>query len=156
MAAGSATLHSAERSSLTCRLATLLPQVNSLGETAERLIQSHPESAEDLQEKCTELDQAWSSLGKRADQRKAKLGDSHDLQRFLSDFRYVARSRWAAIRFGQVTPGEAESSGSPLPEEVSASLSTCAPFPAGWHSVSAFDVSLTYYTCTVVSFANLF
>ena len=61
--------------------------MNSLGETAQRLIQSHPESAEDLQEKCTELNQAWSSLGKRADQRKEKLGDSHDLQRFLSDFR---------------------------------------------------------------------
>ncbi|XP_034520513.1 spectrin alpha chain, non-erythrocytic 1 isoform X1 [Ailuropoda melanoleuca] len=68
-------------------LAALGDKVNSLGETAERLIQSHPESAEDLQEKCTELDQAWGSLGKRADQRKAKLGDSHDLQRFLSDFR---------------------------------------------------------------------
>uniref|UniRef100_A0A8C0LAT4 Spectrin alpha chain, non-erythrocytic 1 n=1 Tax=Canis lupus dingo TaxID=286419 RepID=A0A8C0LAT4_CANLU len=54
-------------------LAALGDKVNSLGETAERLIQSHPESAEDLQEKCTELDQAWSSLGKRADQRKAKL-----------------------------------------------------------------------------------
>jgi len=81
-------------------LAALGDKVNSLGETAERLIQSHPESAEDLQEKCTELDQAWSSLGKRADQRKAKLGDSHDLQRFLSDFRYEAQkpswghSRW--------------------------------------------------------------
>ncbi|KAI1232093.1 hypothetical protein IHE44_0007149 [Lamprotornis superbus] len=62
-------------------------EVNSLGETAQRLIQSHPESAEDLQEKCTELNQAWNSLGKRADQRKEKLGDSHDLQRFLSDFR---------------------------------------------------------------------
>lgn len=61
--------------------------MNSLGETAQRLIQSHPESAEDLKEKCTELNQAWTSLGKRADQRKAKLGDSHDLQRFLSDFR---------------------------------------------------------------------
>ncbi|XP_042637389.1 spectrin alpha chain, non-erythrocytic 1 [Orycteropus afer afer] len=68
-------------------LAALGDKVNSLGETAERLIQSHPESAEDLQEKCTELNQAWNSLGKRADQRKAKLGDSHDLQRFLSDFR---------------------------------------------------------------------
>uniref|UniRef100_A0A8C0RD76 Spectrin alpha chain, non-erythrocytic 1 n=1 Tax=Canis lupus familiaris TaxID=9615 RepID=A0A8C0RD76_CANLF len=45
-------------------LAALGDKVNSLGETAERLIQSHPESAEDLQEKCTELDQAWSSLGK--------------------------------------------------------------------------------------------
>ncbi|XP_073456177.1 spectrin alpha chain, non-erythrocytic 1 [Aquarana catesbeiana] len=68
-------------------LAALGDKVNSLGETAERLIQSHPESAEDIQEKCTELNQAWNSLGKRADKRKVKLGDSHDLQRFLSDFR---------------------------------------------------------------------
>ncbi|XP_069842207.1 spectrin alpha chain, non-erythrocytic 1 isoform X4 [Dendropsophus ebraccatus] len=68
-------------------LAALGDKVNSLGETAERLIQSHPESAEDIQEKCTELNQAWTSLGKRADKRKEKLGDSHDLQRFLSDFR---------------------------------------------------------------------
>ncbi|KAG8554929.1 hypothetical protein GDO81_003933 [Engystomops pustulosus] len=68
-------------------LAALGDKVNSLGETAERLIQSHPESAEDIQEKCTELNQAWNSLGKRADNRKEKLGDSHDLQRFLSDFR---------------------------------------------------------------------
>uniref|UniRef100_A0A8D2LV28 Spectrin alpha chain, non-erythrocytic 1 n=1 Tax=Varanus komodoensis TaxID=61221 RepID=A0A8D2LV28_VARKO len=68
-------------------LAALGDKVNSLGETAERLIQSHPESSDDLQEKCTELNQAWSSLGKRANQRKEKLGDSHDLQRFLSDFR---------------------------------------------------------------------
>uniref|UniRef100_A0A7M4E1Y6 Spectrin alpha chain, non-erythrocytic 1 n=1 Tax=Crocodylus porosus TaxID=8502 RepID=A0A7M4E1Y6_CROPO len=50
-------------------------------------VQQQVRSAEDLQEKCTELNQAWSSLGKRADQRKEKLGDSHDLQRFLSDFR---------------------------------------------------------------------
>ncbi|KAG8141804.1 putative Spectrin alpha chain brain protein, partial [Naja naja] len=64
-----------------------LASVNSLGETAERLIQSHPESSEDLQEKCTELNQAWNSLGKRANERKEKLGESHDLQRFLSDFR---------------------------------------------------------------------
>lgn len=75
-------------------LAALGDKVNSLGETAERLIQSHPESAEDLQEKCTELNQAWNSLGKRADQRKAKLGDSHDLQRFLSDFRYKEYPPW--------------------------------------------------------------
>uniref|UniRef100_A0A8C8E5P8 Spectrin alpha chain, non-erythrocytic 1 n=1 Tax=Otus sunia TaxID=257818 RepID=A0A8C8E5P8_9STRI len=61
-------------------LAALGDKVNSLGETAQRLIQSHPESAEDLQEKCTELNQAWNSLGKRADQRKEKLGDSHDLK----------------------------------------------------------------------------
>uniref|UniRef100_A0A8C0XSS6 SH3 domain-containing protein n=1 Tax=Castor canadensis TaxID=51338 RepID=A0A8C0XSS6_CASCN len=54
-------------------LAALGDKVNSLGETAQRLIQSHPESAEDLKEKCTELNQAWTSLGKRADQRKANF-----------------------------------------------------------------------------------
>lgn len=64
-------------------------QVNSLGETAERLIQSHPEAVDDIQEKCTELNTAWSSLVGRADQRKDKLSNSHDLQRFLSDFRYI-------------------------------------------------------------------
>ncbi|XP_023696436.2 spectrin alpha chain, non-erythrocytic 1 isoform X2 [Paramormyrops kingsleyae] len=68
-------------------LAALGDKVNSLGETAERLIQSHPEAVDDIQEKCTELNAAWSSLVGRADQRKAKLGSSHDLQRFLSDFR---------------------------------------------------------------------
>uniref|UniRef100_A0AAY4DFS0 Spectrin alpha, non-erythrocytic 1 n=1 Tax=Denticeps clupeoides TaxID=299321 RepID=A0AAY4DFS0_9TELE len=68
-------------------LAALGDKVNSLGETAERLIQSHPEAVDDIQEKCTELNTAWSSLVGRADQRKAKLGNSHDLQRFLSDFR---------------------------------------------------------------------
>ncbi|XP_056301760.1 spectrin alpha chain, non-erythrocytic 1 isoform X10 [Danio aesculapii] len=68
-------------------LAALGDKVNSLGETAERLIQSHPEAVDDIQEKCTELNTAWSSLVGRADQRKEKLGNSHDLQRFLSDFR---------------------------------------------------------------------
>ncbi|KAI2651505.1 Spectrin alpha chain, non-erythrocytic 1 [Labeo rohita] len=48
---------------------------------------SHPEAVDDIQEKCTELNTAWSSLVGRADQRKEKLGNSHDLQRFLSDFR---------------------------------------------------------------------
>uniref|UniRef100_A0A3Q3W9R3 Spectrin alpha chain, non-erythrocytic 1 n=1 Tax=Mola mola TaxID=94237 RepID=A0A3Q3W9R3_MOLML len=68
-------------------LAALGDKVNSLGETAERLIQSHPEAVDDIQEKCTELNTAWSRLVGRADQRKVKLGNSHDLQRFLSDFR---------------------------------------------------------------------
>lgn len=71
---------------------SLLWQVNSLGETAERLIQSHPEAVDDIQEKCTELNTAWSSLVGRADQRKDKLGNSHDLQRFLSDFRWGERT----------------------------------------------------------------
>lgn len=42
---------------------------------------------DDIKEKCSELNTAWSSLVGRADQRKDKLVNSHDLQRFLSDFR---------------------------------------------------------------------
>lgn len=57
------------------------------------MIQSHPEAVDDIQEKCTELNTAWSSLVGRADQRKDKLGNSHDLQRFLSDFRW-GRDCW--------------------------------------------------------------
>ncbi|XP_048876599.1 spectrin alpha chain, non-erythrocytic 1-like isoform X2 [Brienomyrus brachyistius] len=68
-------------------LAALGDKVNSLEETAERLIQVHPESMDDIHEKCAELNAAWGSLVDRADQRKEKLGSSHDLQRFLSDFR---------------------------------------------------------------------
>uniref|UniRef100_A0A8C9WAK5 Spectrin alpha, non-erythrocytic 1 n=1 Tax=Scleropages formosus TaxID=113540 RepID=A0A8C9WAK5_SCLFO len=65
-------------------LAALGDKVNSLGETAERLIQSHPEAADDIQEKCAELNTAWSCLVGRADQRKDKLGSSHDLQDLTS------------------------------------------------------------------------
>ena len=61
--------------------------MNSLGETAERIIQSHPETVDDIQEKGTELNAAWSVLVGRANQGKDKLGNSHDLQRFLSDIR---------------------------------------------------------------------
>ena len=68
-------------------------QVKSLGETAERLMQSHPEAADDITEKRSELNTAWTSLVGRADQRKERLGNSHDLQRFLSDFRYRERER---------------------------------------------------------------
>uniref|UniRef100_A0A665WJB0 Spectrin alpha chain, non-erythrocytic 1 n=1 Tax=Echeneis naucrates TaxID=173247 RepID=A0A665WJB0_ECHNA len=40
-------------------LAALGDKVNSLGETAERLIQSHPEAVDDIQEKCTECEGNW-------------------------------------------------------------------------------------------------
>ncbi|XP_035246925.1 spectrin alpha chain, non-erythrocytic 1-like isoform X2 [Anguilla anguilla] len=68
-------------------LAALGDKVKSLGEMAERLMQSHPEAADDITEKRSELNTAWTSLVGRADQRKERLGNSHDLQRFLSDFR---------------------------------------------------------------------
>ncbi|XP_036385628.1 spectrin alpha chain, non-erythrocytic 1-like isoform X3 [Megalops cyprinoides] len=68
-------------------LAALGDKVKSLGETADRLTQSHPEAEEDIKVKRSELNTAWTSLVGRADQRKEKLGNSHDLQRFLTDFR---------------------------------------------------------------------
>ncbi|KAJ8346496.1 hypothetical protein SKAU_G00278970 [Synaphobranchus kaupii] len=68
-------------------LAALGDKVNSLGETAARLMQSHPEAADDITDKRSELNTAWTSLVGRADQRKDRLGNSHDLQRFISDFR---------------------------------------------------------------------
>ncbi|KAI1882449.1 hypothetical protein AGOR_G00250870 [Albula goreensis] len=68
-------------------LAALGDKVNSLGETADRLMQTHQEAVDDITEKRKELNTAWTSLVGRADQRKEKLSNSHDLQRFLSDFR---------------------------------------------------------------------
>uniref|UniRef100_UPI00358EF662 spectrin alpha chain, non-erythrocytic 1 isoform X2 n=1 Tax=Myxine glutinosa TaxID=7769 RepID=UPI00358EF662 len=68
-------------------LAALGDKVGSLEETADRLMQSHPEATEDVQEKRAELTEAWSSLVQRANERKNRLSDSHDLQRFLTDFR---------------------------------------------------------------------
>ncbi|XP_022101019.1 spectrin alpha chain, non-erythrocytic 1-like isoform X4 [Acanthaster planci] len=62
-------------------------QVNKLDETATRLIQTHPDQAEPITEKCQDIDAAWNNLQQRANDRKNKLTDSYDLQRFLSDYR---------------------------------------------------------------------
>ncbi|XP_033642967.1 spectrin alpha chain, non-erythrocytic 1-like isoform X2 [Asterias rubens] len=62
-------------------------QVNKLDETATRLIQTHPDQAEPITEKCQEIDAAWNNLQQRANDRKNKLTDSYDLQRYLSDYR---------------------------------------------------------------------
>ncbi len=62
-------------------------QVNKLDETATRLIQTHPDQAEPITEKCQEIDAAWNNLQQRANNRKNKLTDSYDLQRYLSDYR---------------------------------------------------------------------
>uniref|UniRef100_A0A8C0ZZE7 SH3 domain-containing protein n=1 Tax=Castor canadensis TaxID=51338 RepID=A0A8C0ZZE7_CASCN len=72
-------------------LAALGDKVNSLGETAQRLIQSHPESAEDLKEKCTELNQAWTSLGKRNSCSFANLV-SRDLMSWINGIRGLVSS----------------------------------------------------------------
>ncbi|XP_033114838.1 spectrin alpha chain, non-erythrocytic 1-like isoform X3 [Anneissia japonica] len=62
-------------------------QVQSLDETGKRLMDSHPESAEAIHEKKSEINKDWEAIQERAKARKDKLMDSYDLQRFLSDFR---------------------------------------------------------------------
>ncbi|XP_066294879.1 spectrin alpha chain, non-erythrocytic 1-like isoform X26 [Branchiostoma lanceolatum] len=68
-------------------LAALGDKVHSLDDTSQRLIQTHPEAADSISEKQSEINDAWGNLTARADARKAKLMDSQDYQRFLSDFR---------------------------------------------------------------------
>ncbi|XP_071948314.1 spectrin alpha chain, non-erythrocytic 1-like isoform X2 [Antedon mediterranea] len=62
-------------------------QVQSLDETGKRLMESHPESAEQIYDKKSEINKDWEALQERARARKEKLMDSYDLQRFLSDYR---------------------------------------------------------------------
>lgn len=68
-------------------LAALGDKIRSLDETATKLMSTHPESAETIYSKQKEINQEWSQLQRKANERKEKLLDSYDLQRFLSDYR---------------------------------------------------------------------
>lgn len=62
-------------------------QIRQLDETANRLMQTHPESGDTIYAKQTEINEEWTGLTAKANARKEKLLDSYDLQRFLSDYR---------------------------------------------------------------------
>ncbi|XP_064649219.1 spectrin alpha chain-like isoform X2 [Lineus longissimus] len=68
-------------------LAALGDKVRDLDETANRIMQTHPDQAEGIYHHQTELNEKWNNLTGKADARKSKLLDSYDLQRFLSDYR---------------------------------------------------------------------
>jgi len=68
-------------------LAALGEKVRELDDTAQRLMQTHPDQAENIYEHQTEINEMWNALTIKADARKVKLLDSYDLQRFLSDYR---------------------------------------------------------------------
>ncbi|XP_053988880.1 spectrin alpha chain isoform X1 [Hylaeus anthracinus] len=68
-------------------LAALGDKIKQLDETAQRLMQSHPETAEQTYAKQKEINEEWTQLTAKANSRKEKLLDSYDLQRFLSDYR---------------------------------------------------------------------
>ena len=68
-------------------LAALGDKIKQLDETANRLMQSHPDTAEQTYAKQKEINEEWTQLTAKANSRKEKLLDSYDLQRFLSDYR---------------------------------------------------------------------
>ncbi|KAL5013103.1 hypothetical protein ScPMuIL_011654 [Solemya velum] len=68
-------------------LSALGDKVRDLDDSAKRLMQTHPDQAESVYDHQREINEMWNTLTAKADARKAKLLDSFDLQRFLSDYR---------------------------------------------------------------------
>ncbi|CAI5455840.1 unnamed protein product [Caenorhabditis angaria] len=68
-------------------LAALGDKIKSLDEKANRLRQSHPEAAEQIYDLQRELNEQWNRLTLKSNNRKEKLLDSYDYQRFLTDYR---------------------------------------------------------------------
>lgn len=62
-------------------------QIRQLDEQATRLMQTHPETADQTYAKQLEINETWQQLTTKANSRKEKLLDSYDLQRYLSDYR---------------------------------------------------------------------
>ena len=69
-------------------LVALGDKVRALDNQAAELVQEHPDEAQAICRHQSEITDKWNELTAKADQRKAKLLDSYDLQRFLADYRY--------------------------------------------------------------------
>ncbi|XP_063912361.1 spectrin alpha chain isoform X2 [Zophobas morio] len=85
-------------------LAALGDKIKQLDEIALRLVQTHPESAEQTRAKQEEINELWTQLTAKANNRKEKLLDSYDLQRFLNDHRDLMA--WMNSMLGLVTSTE--------------------------------------------------
>lgn len=85
-------------------LAALRDKIRQLDETANRLMQSHPDTAEQTYTKQKEINEMWNQILTKATSRKERLLDSYDLQRFLSDFRDLMA--WISSMMGLVTSEE--------------------------------------------------
>ncbi|XP_054270638.1 spectrin alpha chain-like isoform X2 [Macrosteles quadrilineatus] len=85
-------------------LAALGDKIRQLDETANRLMQTHPETAEQTYAKQREINEEWTALTAKANSRKEKLLDSYDLQRFLSDYRDLMS--WINSMMGLVSSDE--------------------------------------------------
>lgn len=85
-------------------LAALGDKIRQLDETANRLMQTHPEAAETIYAKQKEINEEWTQLTAKANARKEKLLDSCDLQHFLSDYRDLMS--WITSMMGLVSAEE--------------------------------------------------
>ncbi|XP_042537874.1 spectrin alpha chain, erythrocytic 1 [Dipodomys spectabilis] len=65
-------------------LTPLGEKVIMLGETADRLCESHPDATEDLQRQRTQLNQAWDYLQGLTEDRKENLNEAQKFYQFLS------------------------------------------------------------------------
>ena len=68
-------------------LAALGDKIHQLDKKAGKLMHTHKDNAEVIYEKQRDINEEWTYLCAKANLRKIKLLDSHDLQRFLSDYR---------------------------------------------------------------------
>jgi hypothetical protein len=75
-----------------------------LDETANRLMNTHPESRDNTYMKQREINEEWTQLTVKANLRNEKLLDSYDLQRFLSDYRDLMS--WINSMMGLVSSDE--------------------------------------------------
>ncbi|XP_053212819.1 spectrin alpha chain-like [Panonychus citri] len=68
-------------------LAALGDKIRSLDEIAQRLMKTHPETADQTYQKQIDINREWDQLIAKATARREKLDDSYELQRFLADYR---------------------------------------------------------------------
>lgn len=66
-------------------LEALFEKVCQMEKTATSIENKHPESAEQTREKQNEINELWNQLRIKANERRRKLVNSYDLQRFLND-----------------------------------------------------------------------
>ncbi|TKR73840.1 hypothetical protein L596_021099 [Steinernema carpocapsae] len=85
-------------------LAALGDKIKTLDEKANKLRQTHPEAAEQIYDLQRQINEQWQRLTQKANNRKEKLLDSYDYQRFLSDYRDLMQ--WIAAMNGLVSSDE--------------------------------------------------
>jgi spectrin alpha len=85
-------------------LAALEAKIRQLDETANRLMKTHPDTADQTYQRQAEINEEWVHLNAKANARKDKLVSSYELQRFLSNHRDLLS--WINMMHGIVGSNE--------------------------------------------------